>query len=707
MNRLFRQLGLTLLFCITIMERPVNATDTIPRPPVAKKVPHITHIHGDALSDDYFWMREKDNPDVLAYLRAENAYADAMMQSTKDFQEALYKEMLARIQETDIDVPYRKGAYFYYTRTEQGKQYPIYCRKKGDLNAPEEITLDLNAMAQGREFFSLGDYDVSDDGDLLIYTTDDSGFRQYTLHVKNLRTGEILPDLAERVTSVAWATDNKTIFYVQEDEVTKRSHKFFRHALGSAAHELLYEETDELYDIEAGRTRSRGFIVLESTSKTTSEIRLIPADRPAEAPRLVLPRREGHEYYVDHLGDRFLIRTNDKGKNFRLVEAPVGDPRPENWRELVPHRTDVMLDDVDCFAGRYIVHERVSGVPRLRVTDLASGETHTIAFPEPVYVVDPAQNEEFETATFRLRYMSLVTPRSVYDYDMQTRQLTLLKRQPVLGGYDPSQYASERIEATAPDGTKIPISLVYKKDLARDGKRPLLLEAYGSYGYPYDVDFSSVRLSLLDRGLIYAIAHIRGGGDLGKEWHDQGKMMHKKNTFTDFIACAEHLVREKYTSSDRLVITGGSAGGLLMGAVANMRPELFKAVVSYVPFVDVMNTMLDANLPLTVGEYLEWGNPNEKPAYDYMKSYSPYDNIEAKAYPAMLVRTSYNDSQVMYWEPAKYVARLRAMKTDANPLLFKIKLEPGGHGGASGRYDRLRDEAFDQAFILTQLGIRQ
>jgi oligopeptidase B len=445
--------------------------------------------------------------------------------------------------------------------------------------------------------------------------------------------------------------------------------------------------------------------MLVSASSTTSEARYLAADRPDDSLKLLLPRKENHEYYADHLGDRFYIRTNDHGKNFRLVTAPISNPAPENWKEIIPHRKEAMLEDVDCFKDRFIALERINGVPKMRVFDLKSGDSHYIDLPEPVYVAYPTQNMEFDTTKFRFGYESFITPASIFDYDVNTRHRELLKQQPVLGGYDPSLYNSERIYATALDGTKVPISIVYKKDLKRDGTRPMLLQGYGSYGYPSDVNFSSMRLSLLNRGVIFGIAHIRGGGELGKEWHDQGKMMSKKNTFTDFIACAEHLIEEKYTSKDRLIITGGSAGGLLMGAVTNMRPDLFKAVVTYVPFVDVMNTMLDASLPLTVGEYLEWGNPNEKPAYDYMKSYSPYDNIEAKAYPTMLVRTSLNDSQVMYWEPAKYVSKLRAMKTDNNLLLFKIKLEPGGHGGASGRYDRLKDTAFDYAFILGQFGI--
>ncbi|MBP6824474.1 MAG: S9 family peptidase [Acidobacteria bacterium] len=687
--------------------RTMTAQEQTLKPPVAKKVTKTTQIHGYTVTDDYAWLADKTktDKDVLAYLKAEEDYANAMMAGTKGFQDALYKEMLARIKETDENVPYKYGEYFYYTRTEQGKQYPIYCRKKGSLTAAEEVTIDMNEMAKGHVYFSIGGYNISDNGNLLAFSTDTSGFRQYDLFVKDLTTGKISEKLAERVNSIAWATDNKTLFYTTEDATTKRTDKFFRHALGSGKHDLLYEEKDELYRIGAGRTRSKGYIVLSIGSSTTSEVRYLPANEPNAELKLVLPRKEGHEYYLDHNGDRFYIRTNDKGKNFRLVTTSVNDLKQENWKELIPHRKEVMLEDIDCYADHYIASERENGIPKIHITDLKSGQSHYLEFPEPVYVAYGTSNLEFNTTNYRFNYESFITPDSVFDYDVKTKKRELKKQVPVLGGYDPKLYKSERLYAMAPDGTKVPISIVYKKDLKLDGKRPLLLEAYGSYGYPNDVDFSSQRLSLLNRGVIYASAQIRGGGDLGKEWHDQGKMMSKKNTFTDFNACAEHLVKAKYTSSDRLAITGGSAGGLLMGAVTNMRPDLFKAVISYVPFVDVMNTMLDASLPLTVGEYLEWGNPNEKAAYDYMRSYSPYENIEAKAYPTMLVRTSLNDSQVMYWEPAKYVARLRSLKTDKNLLLFKIKLEPGGHGGASGRYDRLKDTAFDYAFILGQFGI--
>jgi oligopeptidase B len=619
-------------------------------------------------------------------------------------QQKLYTELLGRIKQTDTNVPYHLGDYFYYTRTEEGKQYPIFCRKRGSLDAKEEITLDVNALAQGQKFMSVGAYSVSDDGNLLAYTTDSTGYRQYTLHVKDLRNGQLLTENIERVDNVAWARDNKTVFYVTEDAVTKRSDKFFRHTVGTGASDLIYEEKDELYDIYTYRTHDRAYICVESESKLTTEVRCLASDHPADAPRIVLPREENHKYYVDHRGDLFYIRTNKNAKNYRLVTAPVADPSVKNWKEIVAHRADVKLDDVDLFADNLVLTEREKGLTKLRVVNFADNKTDEIAFPDPAYTVGLDANPEFNTHSLRFRYQSMTTPNSIYDYDMRSHQRALLKRTEVLGGFDPANYTSERVFATASDGTRIPISLVYRKGLRRDGKAPTLLYAYGSYGISTDPSFSSNRISLLDRGFVYAIAHIRGGGELGEEWREAGRMMFKRNTFTDFITSAEYLVKEKYTSSDRLVIQGGSAGGLLMGAVTNMRPDLFKVVIAQVPFVDVLNTMLDASLPLTTSEYIEWGNPNEKAAYDYMKTYSPYDNVAAKAYPTMLVRVSLNDSQVPYWEGTKLVAKLRELKTDKNPLLLKVNMG-AGHGGASGRYDALHDIAFDYAFILTQLGI--
>ncbi len=706
MKRTLPALVSALFLCtalVNVMAQQQNAS-TPAAPPAAKKVPKSMTTNGDTRVDNYFWLREKSNPEVISYLEAENAYTAAYMKPTEAFQEKLYQEMLGRIKQTDTNVPYRLGDYFYYTRTEQGKQYPIFCRKRGSLDAKEEITLDVNELAKGQKFMSVGAYRVSDDGNLLAYSTDNTGYRQYTLHVKDLRTGELLSENIERVDSVDWARDNKTIFYVTEDPVTKRSDKFFRHAVGSKDSELVYEEKDELYDIGSYRTRDRALVCVQSESKTTTEVRCLAADRPADGPRVILPRENDHKYYVDHRGDLLYIRTNKGGKNYRLVTAPAGDPSVRNWKEIVAHRPEVKLDDFDLFSDHMVLSERDKGLQKLRVVGFSDNRADEIAFPDPAYTVALAENPEFDTHTVRYRYQSLTTPNSVYDYDVKTRKSTLLKRNEVLGGYDPANYTSERVFATAKDGTKIPISIVYRKGLKRDGKSPMLLYGYGSYGISIDPTFSSSRVSLLDRGVVYAIAHIRGGGELGEDWREAGRMMQKKNTFTDFIDCAEYLIKEKYTSSDRLAIQGGSAGGLLMGAVVNMRPDLFRVVEAQVPFVDVVNTMLDASLPLTTGEYLEWGNPNEKAAYDYIKSYSPYDNVAAKAYPAMLVRVSLNDSQVPYWEGTKLVAKLRELKTDKNPLLLKVNMG-AGHGGASGRYDALRDVAFDYAFILSQFGI--
>jgi oligopeptidase B len=703
---MFRRTRSVFLFVVGLGAAVAPALALDLKPPMADKKPHLTVTHGDTLRDDYFWLREKTSPGVLHYLEAENAYVDAVMEPTKALQKTLYEEMLGRIKETDEEVPYREGGYYYYSRTEEGKQYVIYARKPGSLDAKEQVILDVNQLAVGHAFMGVADLTVSDDGNFLAFSTDTTGFRQYDLHVKNLKTGEILPDHAERVTTIAWAADNRTLFYTQEDPVSKRWYRLYRHGLGSDHDDLVYEEKDELFDIYAWRSRSRAYIFVGAASSTTSEMWFIRADRPTEAPATIAGRRDGREYYVDHAGKLFYLRTNDTGRNFRLVSAPVTAPG-EVWTELVPHRDDVMLENIDCFAGHYVLEERENGVPRLRVVDIASGASHNIDMPEPVYQVSSGDNYEFDTTVFRFGYESFITPESVYDYDVKTKQRTLLKQMPVLGGYDPKRYRSERLYATATDGARIPISIVYRVDAKekRPHGRPMLLMGYGSYGISMDVSFSSNRVSLLDRGMIYGIAHVRGGGELGKRWHEEGRLMAKRNTFTDYIACAEYLIAQGYTSKEQIAAIGGSAGGLLMGATVNLRPDLFKAVVAQVPFVDVMNTMLDASLPLTTQEYLEWGDPNQKAAYDYMRSYSPYDNVGHKAYPVMLVRTSFNDSQVMYWEPAKWVAKLRANKTDDHLLLFKIKLDPGGHGGASGRYDRLHDAAFDYAFVLTQLGV--
>jgi len=678
-------------------------TGKIPLPPAAPRKPQTFENHGDTRIDDYYWLREKESAEVIAHLEAENAYTKAMMRPSEGFQRALYKEMLARIKETDMGVPAREGEYWYYSRTQKGKQYSIYCRKHGSLEAKESVILDLNVLAKGKKYLGLGALDVSPDAKLLAFSTDYTGFREYTLRVKDLASGQMLPIEVEKARSIAWCADSATLFYVTEDEA-KRSHRVWRHKLGTEEHTLVFEENDVRFSVGVELSRSRGYVFITSHSATTSEVRFVPANRPLEVPELLVPRRQDHEYYVDHHGEHFFIVTNDRGRNFRLARAPIADAREAQWQELIPHRDDAMLEGVDLFARHYVLNERRGGFPKLVVVRFADGERHEIEFPEPVYSAYAGSNPEFDTDTLRFGYESFVTPDSVYDYDMNTRTRKLLKQVEVLGGYDASRYRSALTHAKAADGTEIPVSMVWREDKRPGGPAPMLLSGYGAYGYPETVNFSSSRLSLLDRGVVFALAHVRGGGEMGKRWHDEGRMMQKKNTFTDFVACAEQVIAEGITAPDRLVIEGGSAGGLLMGAVTNLRPDLFRAVVSEVPFVDVINTMLDDTLPLTTGEYEEWGNPNEPEAYAYMKSYSPYDNLEAKDYPLMLVETSLNDSQVMYWEPAKYVAKLRTLKTDNNPLLIKTNMD-AGHAGASGRYDYLKEIAFTYAFILGAVGI--
>jgi oligopeptidase B len=701
---------------------------TPPSPPLARREPVETIVHGDRRVDHYAWLRHKENPEVIAYLEAENAYTDAVLGPTEPFQEALYQEMLGRILQTDLSVPYRLRGYLYFTCTEVGKQYPVHCRRVDAGGSLDEMLLDLNRLAEGHSFLGLGAFDVSNDNALLAYALDTTGFRQYTLHIRNLWSGRDFAEAIERVTSAAWAADNRTLFYTIEDATTKRSHRLYRHVVGSNEEDtLIYEEKDERFRIEIDRTRSGAFLLLVIVSHTTSEVRFLPAGQPYGEFRVIAAREADHEYYVDHhpnpvtrenrgmrpedTGGYFFIRTNSGGRTFRLVCAPTAEPQRASWREVVPNRPDVMLAGVDVFRSHIVLTEREGGLPYLRIVDLnvespdALSASHRIEFTEPAYSASLGSNPEFDATFVRYQYESFVTPRSVFDYDVRTGERALRKEQPVLGGYNASQYISERLHATAEDGALVPISLVYRRDTPLDGSAPLLLYGYGSYGHSIAVTFSSNRVSLLDRGVIYAVAHIRGGGELGKPWHDAGRLRQKRNTFTDFIAAAEHLIAGRYTASQSLVMEGGSAGGLLMGAVANMRPELFRLVINHVPFVDVLNTMLDASLPLTVGEYEEWGNPRIAEDYFYMKSYCPYTNLAAKAYPTMLVKTGLNDSQVMYWEPAKYVAKLRTLKTDANRLLFKTNMG-AGHGGASGRYDYLREIALDYAFLLTELGIR-
>jgi oligopeptidase B len=698
---------LVLLFASLLSILAADTSSPLPAPPVAKKVPKTTEVNGRRLVDNYFWLRDKKNPEVKAYLEAENAYTDAVMKPTEAFQKRLYDEMLGRIKETDVDVPYKKGNYFYYSRTEAGKQYQILCRKKGSLDAPEEVVLDVNALAKGQTFMALGAFAVSSDDNLLAYSTDNTGFRQYVLGVKDLRTGKVFSDHAEKVGSVVWANDNKTLFYTVED-AAKRQYRLYRHAVGTTGpDDVVYEEKDERFDVEARKSLSKAYIFLISGSHTTTEVRYISADQPMADWKILEPRKQDVEYYPDHNGDFFYIRVNDTGRNFRLVKAPVSDPRSQNWQEVVDHRDSIMLDDITFFKNYYVRYERENGLPQISVTDLNSGQSKRVEFPEPAYDVYDYINREYDTVKFRYIYQSAITPESIFEYDMGSAASVLLKQKEVPGGYDRTRYQVEQIYATAADGVKIPVSVVHLKGTRLDGKGPLYLYGYGSYGVSSDLDFDPDLFSMVDRGVVAAVAHIRGGGEMGKAWHDDGRMMHKKNTFTDFIACAEYLVAQGYGSKDRLVIEGESAGGLLMGAVLNLRPDLFKAALVGVPFVDVMNTMLDESLPLTVGEFEEWGNPKEKAAFDYMITYSPYDNIEAKTYPNMLVKTSFNDSQVMYWEPAKYVAKMRALRTDHNVLILKANLSPAGHGGASGRYDRLKESAFDYAFLLTQMGITQ
>ena len=678
-----------------------------PPPPAAKAIHTENHVNGGKLVDDYHWLRDKSNPEVAQYLEGENAYADAVMKPTVALQQKLYDEMVSHIKETDVNVPYKDGGYFYYSRWEKGQQYPIFARKKSTLEAAEEITVDVNELAKGQPFMSLGAYEMSDDGNLLAYSTDNTGFRQYKLRVRDLRTGKDSEVIADKVGSVAWANDNKTLFYTVEEDQTKRQYRLYRHTLGSdpVKDQLAYEEKDERFNVGVGKSRSDKYIFLQIGSHTTSEARFLDASDPAGEWKLLAPRQQDVEYYPDHHGDQFLIRTNDKGRTFRLVSAPVSAPGKENWKEVVPVRPDVMLNDIDVFEDFYVLAEREHGLPELTVVKFAGGEKERITYPEPVYTSSVQVNREYKTNKLRYAYQSLVTPASVFDYDVDKHTSTLLKQTEVPGGFDAAKYKSERVWATADDGVKVPVSIVYRKDMKKaDGSNPLYVYAYGSYGAILPVTFGSSRLSLLDRGVVMAYAHIRGGGDLGKPWHDAGRMMNKMNTFTDFITATEYLVNNKYGARDKIAIEGGSAGGLLMGAVTNLRPDLFKVVVSHVPFVDVMNTMLDASLPLTVPEYEEWGNPNEKAAYDYMLKYSPYDNLKKGPYPALLVKTSFNDSQVMYWEPAKYVAKLRTLKTDKNVLLLKTNMA-AGHGGASGRYEHLKEIAFDYAFMLTQLGV--
>ena len=695
----------TSLAALAIFGGPATImSQAAPKPPVARVVPKVDTLHGEKRVDNYFWLREKGSPEVRAYLAAENAYTEAGMTHTQALQETLYKELLGRIKETDMAVPHRQGGYWYYTRTEEGKSYPIYCRKKGTLKAPEEVILDQNELACDKEFHALGGFDVSPDGSRLLYLEDLTAFREYTLYVKDLSTGRVIDSIDKVWNGTAWADDNRTFFYVTADSA-KRGNAVWRHVIGAPREKdtKVFQEDDVLNDVTAFRSRSGKYVFIPADGFTSSEWRVVTTANPTAAPRVIAPRRSNVEYSVEHGGEFFYIYTNDAARNFRIVRAPEHDPSPGNWKDWLAHRDTAFVEGIDVFERHAVVRERTEGLRRLRVTELATNRSHSVTFPESAYAVFVGSNPEFDTNVVRFTYASPVTPSSVYDYNMATQQRELKKRQEIPSGFESSRYEVQRRVAPARDGAQVPVSILLQRGTRFDSSNPLLLYAYGSYGATTEATFDSNVFSLVDRGMIYAIAHVRGGQEMGRQWYDNGKMLKKKNTFNDFIDVAEFLVKTGYTSADGLVASGGSAGGLLMGVVTNMRPDLFKAVAADAPFIDVINTMLDGSLPLAAQEWEQWGDPRNPEHYAYIRSYSPYDNVEAKAYPHLLVTTSLNDSQVMFWEPAKWVAKLRALKTDVNPLYLKVNLA-GGHGGSSGRYDRLREIAFKYAFILDAVG---
>ena len=690
--------GLALAVCAA-----PAAAQTAPVPPVATKIPVASTLHGDRRVDDYAWLRGKDKPEVLDYLKAENAYTSAMMKPTEALQQRLYDEMLGHIKQTDLSVPYQRGAYWYYTRTEAGKQYPIYARKRGTLAAPEEVMLDANVLGAGKKFFSIGSVAVSDDDNKLAYTYDETGYRQYTLAVKDLRTGATLPDRVERVDDVVWASDSATLFYVTEDAVSKRNDTLWRRTLGTGSVQV-YREPDELYDVSVSRSADRRYVFLTAESKTDDDVRYVDAARPTDALRTIVPRRGNLRYFAGHREGRFYIRTNLDAPNFRIVSAPDDAPgATERWADVIAYRPAVNIAGFDVHRDFMVISERENGLDQLEVLDFATGARHRIGFDEPAYAAFGTSNAEYTQRTWRFSYQSPVTPATVIEYDPFARTRQVLKQTEV-PGYDRTRYVVERVFATASDGTKIPLAVTRRRDTPLDGSAPALLYGYGSYGLTIPDAFSATRLVLLDRGVVYVTAHVRGGGELGEPWRDAGRMMNKRTTFTDFIAAGEYLGSAKIAAKDKIVIQGGSAGGLLVGAVLNMRPDLWRAAVAQVPFVDVLNTMLDASLPLTTSEYREWGNPNDAAAYAYMRTYSPYDNVAPRAYPDVLVEVSLNDSQVPYWEGAKFAARLRALSTSRKPVLLKANLD-AGHGGASGRYDALHEAAFNDAYILNRVGI--
>jgi oligopeptidase B len=674
-----------------------------------KKIPMKLEKHGHVRVDDYYWLRERDRPEVVRYLNEENEYAAKEMAHTREFEEKLFEEIKGRIKQTDMSVPYKRDDYYYYVRYEPGKEYPIYARKRGSLDQFEEIMLDANVLAAGHEFFSIGGSAVSSGQDIFAYAVDTQGRRIHTAFLKNLTTGEMLPDVLPNVTeNLVWANDNKTLFYGKQDETTLRQFQIYRHIVGTDPSEdhLVYQEDDETFVAYIFKTKSKKLLMIVSSHTSSQEYRYLEADQPTGEFKIFQPREREHEYHVEHFNDRFIIRTNDQAKNFRLMSAPIDKTAREHWREIIPHRDDIYLGDFELFRDHFVLEERVRGLTQIRIIPWSGEPGHYIEFDEPAYRANLNVNLQFDTNMLRFEYTSMKTPLSIYDYDMATRQKALLKREEVLGGFDPGNYVTERLHATAADGTLIPISLLYRKETVKTGDNPLLLYGYGSYGFSIDASFSSPRLSLVDRGFVYAIAHVRGGQEMGRHWYEDGKLLKKKNTFSDFLASAEFVIREKFTQPEKLFAMGRSAGGLLMGAISNMRPDLFKGIVAEVPFVDVVSTMLDSSIPLTTGEYDEWGDPNHKECFEYMLSYSPYDQVEKKAYPAMLITAGLHDSQVQFWEPAKWAAKLRELKTDNNRLLLKTNME-AGHGGASGRFRRHRETAFAYAFLLDLAGIRK
>jgi oligopeptidase B len=671
------------------------------QPPKAKQVPHVTDIHGQKLVDNYFWMRDKEDPDTLAYLKAENRYLAKIMGPTKPLQEKLYTEMLSRIQEDDQRAPYRVGKYGYFARTRKGRAYPIFCRTPWGKSTPVEVLLDVNQLAKGQPYMGIGLFEVSPDSHLLAYASDNTGYRQYKLHFKDLRSGHLLPDVIERVTSMAWCKDNRTIFFTTEDPVTKRSDKFWKYSLGDLQGECLYVENDELFELSCHSSRDLDYVLLSCDSKTSSECRYRRADSAPRKLEILKTRQANHEYSVDHWDGSFIIRTNLQAPLFKLVQA--SDQSPSKWQDLLVLPDGTQVDRFCLFPGKIAVSMRREGVPGLGILDRKSGEFQQVNFREQVRSLNFAENEDPHLSSVRVEYESPITPPTTFDVSLRSGKLTKIRQRPV-PNYQPGRYSCQRWTFKARDGVTVPVTLVYRKGMQAGLGHPTLLEGYGSYGSVDDPYFSSINFSLLDRGVVYAYAHIRGGGELGEPWRQAGRMMQKKNTFNDFVDCAEQLIKSGWSRKDGLVISGTSAGGLLVGAAVNQRPDLFRAVIANVPFVDVINTMLDASLPLTTGEWIEWGNPNEKPAFDYMMGYSPYDNIRPVNYPSMLVKVSWHDSQVPYWEGAKFVAKLRALKTDQNTILLQSNLK-AGHGGSSGRYERLREYAFDYAYVLWQLGV--